>query len=190
MKACGPRLRISARLLAVPFVCCLVTSCASRLPAHDAGSGPVFGGDTRLSGPWHVASVRIAGQRRLRADSSTTAALQFRRDGRLIVNGERCGAPQFAARNDRIALSWPRSMTCSEGSFGTPRSVRIASVLERIMTHRQIAYAVHGKTTLTVRAGRYRAELLRGRPAGARPDLGPSSPLPYSGSASSVPQPR
>lgn len=140
--------------------------------------------DARLFGFWKVQAIDITGKGWLRADPSTTASLRFRRDGLLLVNGERCGASHFRTASGRLLLRWPAQSSCYFGALGTRLALRIEDTLDTLMGRPPLTYAVRAGNTLTVAANGYRVRLVRGQPPEqARTSLGPSSPVPYSGTA-------
>lgn len=104
-----------------------------------------------------------------------------------MVNGEPCGAPHFTTAGGRLVLHWPASSECSESMGGTQVALRIATDVEKMTSRPSLTYAVRPDGTLMLRGGRYRVELRRGKSPQSSPSIGPSSPVPYTGSASSFP---
>jgi len=175
-------------LIAAAFACVL-TSCASRQPAtHLPSSRPALVRDTHLIGTWRVSSVQVGGSGSVHADSATTASLQFRRDGLLIVNSEVCGAPHFTTARGHIDLYRPSNSDCAFSRSGTRISLHIAEAVDDLARHSPIAYTTQGNTELSVMGGKYRVLLVRGAVLKPRtPTVGPSTPAPYSGGATTSP---
>jgi hypothetical protein len=168
-----------AATVSVPLVLAvLVTSCASR----DTGANQLPSAhpkrDVRLLGTWHVATADVVGGRTLHADDSTTASLRFRRDGRLIVNGEDCPSLHFTTDARRIHVQWPSHSVCNYYDAGSRVALRITNIVDNLVGRAPITYTLHGDTRLTVASARYRVELLRGPVPGSSPNgVGPSSPV-------------
>jgi hypothetical protein len=154
--------RIAVTISVPSLVAVLVTSCASRDTAADRSPSAHPKRDVRLLGTWHVATAHVVGGRTLHADDWTTASLRFRRDGRLIVNGDNCPTLYFATAARRIHVQWPSHSVCSYYDAGSRVALRIANILDNLVGRAPIIYTLHGGARLTVATARYRVELLRG----------------------------
>lgn len=187
MSGLGTRRRIGLRgALSLLLVAYLLTSCTSEPSRPNATAARTIARDARLFGVWRVESVQILGHVRLTADASTTASLRFRRDGLLIVDGEKCGAPRFTTSSRHLKLHWPANTDCASFTAGSPLDSRIAGILERLVDRRPLTYAVVGKTLTLAVVHKFRVLLHRGRLSARRPSVGPTSPVRYSGSATTA----
>jgi hypothetical protein len=165
-----------------------LTGCASRVagpdPAaavrpHSATPSARIVRDVRLFGFWTATVARVIGKRPLLADSSTTASLEFRRDGAAITNDDGCRpATRFTTSASHIDLHWPASSFCYGTAADSRRGRRIAHILDKLTSNSHIAYSLDSREDLTVAAGRYQVVLRHGRIVPAPPTIGPSTPVP------------
>ena len=164
--------------LCVLLGCVALAACASGPADRPARSHASVPRDVRLLGSWRVTSATVADHAMVGADTMTIASLRFRRDGLLITNGVRCGAPRFVTDGRSLELRFPRTSTCSFTLGSSERALRLATILASLTSRHRITFAVRDKL-LILAGGRYRVVLTRGVPRrDPTPALSSSLPQP------------